>query len=270
MVNCLITKLKSAVDNDNLRKKNVFYIDVLNNGRSGDLTLVGKPGTTISTTGSGTFTVGSDLTVRTTYTFSSNALETLHFSAGEYKIELSDKYEQRINIINNLNDATNFSFDLEQLNYVSRVDNFRINLSQLVGKCFVDERADDFCIYGGPNTDQGAVICLKDDVNYTRLRNAFGCPVIKSMPINIERLGSCTGLTAITANLATDISGEVDTLFAALHSAGKISGSVPVFAYSGNITDEGNRVTLDYLAGKGGTTCIKATFTSEGYTKSYE
>lgn len=130
MGNCLVTKLKSEVQNDNLIKLGVLRISVETMASGFDLsqtnaiqfTVKGGKTCHLSIIGSGYFVTDTadDADVskhKTEYDLNSTSTTTLYFSNGTYKIDIDNKYEiTKLRIIDN-NVAHMIGFDIADVAY---------------------------------------------------------------------------------------------------------------------------------------------------------
>lgn len=262
MGNCLVTKLKSIVDNDSLLKIGEFKFHV-SSTEGGSFKIQGVSKAHVVGTG----LIGSVSADATEIVFVDKwAQNTVVFSSGEYDIVFNDKYS-----FQGLIDATKgFCLDFDDIfKFSNPVGVFNFMASSLlysdIDVTLVDRSASFSLINDDGLTQYSANIegiGGSTTIGTIRLYNT------KNVIGNILNLANVKTLVELRVD-NTSVEGEINTFAQSMMSNGRTSGDLYIRCENSRITDGGNVVTPEYLESVGGTIWIVLHFSNGTYTKTY-
>lgn len=293
---CLVTKLKGSVQNDNLPLFNTILLNVKNltSYESADYTFRGSGFSRVRVIGNGSFSINDEGSY-TDYINQDLGYKKFKCTPGDYKILIYNKYEIQQLIINASVAGGGISVEASQIDYV------KPTYLQLEGEALVGEykpmrleRIDTMFLGDNNNIKDNLILDIANLKNALALKyvsleynsNVSGdISVLTSIPLleefgasytsisgNIESLSGCTKLNNFGANYVTAITGEIRTLAAAMAPNRGSGNRLMLKVMNTNVTDDGNVVTEAYLASKGAANGrIWINFDgSGGYTISYQ
>lgn len=256
---CLVTKLKATVDNSNLKKLGVIKMHVTVSANAiiamAAESIALAQGMKLKAYGDGYFT---DSTRAINMGKEINFTGTAYPAAGEYDIEIINKYNVATLSMNNITikdiDFSDFAYtDLNALAGFSDTANVNYNnipdfnkiiattLSNRLGKLNIDNFAENTIMtqlrFNAANAASSQVsgnigaLAGKPSMTNFQIKQCIG------ITGDIAQLGTSTGLTRIEI-YRTSVSGSIEGLAAAQVAAGRTSGSLAVF-YSAPVTHNG-------------------------------
>ena len=283
MGNCLVTKLNGVVDNPDLYTLNEFRISFfrISNPQEGSHSLImdiGEGNVVKVIKGEGTFTVDDGAAV--TKYVSTSGLHTIVGANSNFEISIENKYKINIlscQVVSNWNTIEKgWGMDLSKLNYafpstiiiedgnkiqsgLLELKNVNGGTKQSITTLILENTPIDLDSLAYEGSD------LYTNIN-TIIANALGTKG------NINSLARYIRIFNRFDSYSPLVTGDVDELFAAQVAAGRTSGTLQTCFIGSSVVDEGNLITQAYIASKGGTYNIVATFdpsAPNGYTKSY-
>lgn len=281
MNDCLVTKLRGIVDNNNLKIFNALYLFVTSETPGADgqymKVTVTKPVTLKRISGTATFMVnGSSYT---SYDFTAGDYVLIFDINKEGEFIFTDKTAvSKISPYYNYGASASMSkknwyFDLSDFDYTSMS---YLNLAN----------TDSYGVFtpkNMPDLDKLLITTWKADFSCKLEELAVAAPNLTNIWVNglhpglygdIVLLSACTSLTELVEQNNSNLTGEIESLASALVSSGRTTGTLDLVIGGCNVTDAGVIVTNNYIKSKGGSnaTRVRITFDSSvtgGYTKSY-
>ena len=252
MRNCLVTKLKEVVNNDNLKKIGVLYLKAQYNSaiteQTTDENRVRMQGleiqlhvdtvnnvaseATVTVNGSGYFSKSlSDIKagtgVQSMVISGSESVVTLYFANGDYDIEITNKYDiERIATKATGSQSSVISVPLEDLSYLTKLKYLRVYGSRSYSnsiECLSNLSGITY-LYLNKLVLSGNVSAIANNQDMTTL-NLYGTNVSG----DISSLGKLVDLTSMSFG-DTNVSGAIEDFVAQQSENGRTTLSTPMNA----------------------------------------
>lgn len=280
MNDCLVTKLKGVVDNDNLLKIGEFIINI--NAQEVDthsnmLCLSGA--TSVRVIGDGLIAL-NDNTPNTKNVTLSPGNEYITFGSGIYKLAVASKYD-----LYSYTEASKYSknyswqaiVNLEDLVYAQDSIEIACSALSIANKYApLSKLKNKKTIYiSGGNSELGG---RDNDILIANISELAGGNIQKlglfaqnTITGNINDLGTCLNLIRLDLRFDKRIEGDIDTMAATMAANGKTSSLIIPVNASVGFKDGGNIIDAAYIQSKGFTNQMTITITFNGgtYTKQY-
>lgn len=194
------------------------------------------------------------------------------FASGDYNV-LFTSIEDILVFAEELNGqlgARALSYDLTQFNDATALTSLAFYNPGCSGTFIPPANLTYITAYRNENYAQNTTIYMNVE-DFSNCLNIIDINVIDCGNVtgSIEALSPCTQLQHISA-FATDMSGDVKTLFDNMYAAGRISGIFYInVAFNGKMTFNGTVITPEWIQSQGGDYVIRATFNANGYTVDY-
>ena len=219
---CLVTKLKSIVDNGELRKIGELRI-YLANAATPDyvnrrIRIISNPSQVLTCLGSGSFADGSGTPTSQTAT-AGTSLTTLVFTNGEFQVSAASKYDLTYLEARN----SDVSFNIDDFAYCNKLET----------------------VYGNSQNDKGCLASLKDlqsfvDCRFSEPNGIYGN--VKDLPASIRYIEfRSSGVTGDIASL-----GEHSNLVSLMFADTGVVGTLESFCEKQSLLrDSGDSITVN-------------------------
>lgn len=246
MENCLVNKLKSVVNNDNLLKMDEFIVSVNNipvSDTAQQAVHIGSPRPiTLTVLGNGAIATSYENLINDPKTEITITTSDVYFSIGDYEVKIGGKYT-----INDFQTRsaqhTILSINIEQFKYSENIETIKILGN---GYNITGATGDINCLLSKTNL---SIINLNSCKNIHGDISNFVAPLLRNFEIrdslisgNINNFGRNINLSWLTLT-ATNLSGSIESFVASARNAGRTTAEIHMNINNTNITFNGSTYT---------------------------
>lgn len=263
MGNCLVTKLKGVVNNNNLPILNAFCIEVNDSDNYNVMVLQPVESLTLKATDEGGVSLeNGNFTKELTIQKNQWDVKVYLKKGYNYKVYIYSKYDIGRLLCGSTVELLNYGYDVEQCNYMS-LDTLKLCNQPCYGELKKLAIETSFNVV---EVSPFNVTCNLDTVempnNITDLQSRFNY-----ISGSIRRFDNKLNVSVLDLLYCRNITGDVKEMLDAQVANGRTSGSIKIGAVDSGMTYNGSPITLTSQENH---YYMRATFTESGYTITYE
>jgi len=265
MGNCLVTKLKGVVDNDNLPILNAFCIEVNDSDNHNVISIRNKTNAVTAKVvgnGGGVSLTNGDYVTELNIPADPWPRSIYLKKGSNYKVYLSNKFDIDTIQAGSSVDPMNYGFDLSQCNFMD-MQYLRTGNSPSYGELGKLAGSTSFnVVEGSPFAGKINLDTVIIPSYVWEIQSRFGY-----ISGNVNVFNNKKGLIVLDIIYCGNITGDINELLDAQVAAGRTSGSIRIGLLGSKVLYNGALVTLESFENH---YYMRATFSGSGYTITYE